>query len=102
VLIGWIFFRAESFGDLGYLLQKFIFIDGFHRYNGILLREALTVLLLIMVFAAFHLVSFRTGGLAQKLANANDPAWCASVSGGLLLLFLLAPAHSPEFIYFQF
>jgi len=102
VLIGWIFFRARNFGDLAYLLHKFIFIDGLHRYNGVTLREAVTVLVFIAAFLAFHFVSFRTGGLAHKLAVANDHVWCGCVTGGLLLLMLLAPSHSPEFIYFQF
>jgi alginate O-acetyltransferase complex protein AlgI len=102
VLIGWIFFRAERFGDLGHLLQKFVFIDGFHRYGGVRLREALTVVLLIAVFGTMHLISCRTGGLAKRLAVADNRAWCACVSGGILLLMLLAPSRSPEFIYFQF
>src|ERR1043166_200242 len=103
VLIGWIFFRAQNFHDLGCLLQKFIlFNGGFHRYNGVTFREAITVAGLIAAFVTFHLVSYRTGRLAQKLATANDQVWCGCVSAGLLMLMLLAPSHSPEFIYFQF
>ena len=102
VLIGWIFFRAENASDLGHLLSKFIFFDGFHRFNGVRLREALSVALIIAAFAACHIFSHRAGGIGHRLGAASDRAWCATVTGGFLMLLLLAPSRAPEFIYFQF
>jgi len=102
VLIGWILFRAQNFADAQHLLHKFIVFDGFHQAYGIYLREALSVLILIGLFTAIHLSSFRLAGLAQRLAHANAIVWCGCITGGLLLIMLLAPTRSPEFIYFQF
>jgi alginate O-acetyltransferase complex protein AlgI len=102
VLIGWIFFRAENFGDLQYLLHKFVIFDGFHRAYGIYLREALFTMVLIGGFAALHFTSFRLGGLANHLVKANQFAWSCGVTAGLFAVMILTPSRSPEFIYFQF
>lgn len=102
VLIGWIFFRAQNFGDLQHLLTKFIFFDGFHRFGGVRLREALSVVLLVIAFAICHGISYRVGGIGRRLGAASSGRWCVTVTGGLLLLLLLAPSRAPEFIYFQF
>ena len=102
VLVGWIFFRAENFSDLQYLLHKFVVFDGFHRAYGIYLREALFTMVLIGGFAVLHFTSFRLGGLANQLAKANRFAWCCGVTAGLFAVMILTPSRSPVFIYFQF
>ena len=102
VLIGWIFFRAENFGDLQYLLHKFVVFDGFHHAYGIYLREALLAMVLISGFAVLHFTSYCLGGLASHLAKASSLTWCCCVTAGLFLVMVLTPSHSPVFIYFQF
>jgi hypothetical protein len=102
ILVGWIFFRAGNFGDLTYLLHKFILFDGFYQRYGLYLREVLAVAILMIGFACFHFLSYRLEGLAAYFSRAGDWAWCGFVTGGILLIMLLAPSRSPEFIYFQF
>jgi alginate O-acetyltransferase complex protein AlgI len=102
VLIGWIFFRADNFADLQVLLHRFVCFDGFHRVNGIAVRDAAFVVILITVFFATHFVSFRLGGLAERMTRAGHLAWSALIVVGLFLVVTLTPTHSPEFIYFQF
>jgi alginate O-acetyltransferase complex protein AlgI len=102
ILIGWIFFRAQNLQDLGYLLSKFVIFDGFHQRYGLYLREVLAVVVLLVVFTLFHFMSYRVGVLASFFSRARDRAWCCYVTAGFLLLMLMAPSRSPEFIYFQF
>ena len=102
VLVGWIFFRAQNFSDLEYLVHKFVVFDGFHRAYGIYLREALFTLVLIAGFGLLHFVSFRLGGLAGRLTNGSRIVWCGGVMARLFAVMILTPARSPEFIYFQF
>jgi alginate O-acetyltransferase complex protein AlgI len=102
VLIGWILFRAQNFADMKHLLHKFVVFDGFRQAYGIYLREALSVMLLVAVFGILHFISYRVAGIAQRMGRANGLAWCGFVTASLFLLMLLAPARSPEFIYFQF
>jgi hypothetical protein len=102
VLIGWIFFRAESFGDIEYLVRKFVLFDGFRREYGIYLREALFAIVLIVGFGLLHATSYRLGGLATRLGQSNHLAWCCGITAGLFAVMILTPSRSPIFIYFQF
>ena len=102
VCIGWIFFRAENFADLQILLQRFVIFDGFHRYYGVALRDAVFVMLLIGGFFITHLLSYRLGGLANRIGRFGHVGWCACVVAGLFCVITLTPTKSPEFIYFQF
>jgi alginate O-acetyltransferase complex protein AlgI len=102
VLIGWILFRAENFGDVEYLVRKFVLFDGFRREYGIYLREALFAMVLIVGFGLLHATSYRLGGLAARLSRSNHLAWCFGVTAGLFAVMILTPSRSPVFIYFQF
>ena len=79
VLIGWIFFRAQSFADLQYLLHKFVFFDGFRSSYGIYLREVLTVGVLIVGFLLCHLLSYWRQGLANAIATQVGWRWTACI-----------------------
>jgi alginate O-acetyltransferase complex protein AlgI len=104
VMIGWVIFRSENFGQAGYMLAKLAFIDQsgatvlgwryiFTPYNTTLFVTGLIIALLPL----------NTGNMRQRLQAPRAPV---AALAGIALLFLsigaLAANGFNPFIYFQF
>lgn len=94
-LIGWIFFRAQTFGDSVWVLRQLAVPRG----NVIIPPVELGLLALVVVLA-FAEERFRW---FEKVAEG--PAWAYGIVCGLLLMFVELVGYTEKalpFVYFQF
>lgn len=98
VCVGWVFFRAQSFGDAGIILHHL-----FHPVVGTALSVAqiwmVGVILAVLVLG--HIVGAGVN-LARRERAMPEVVMGALLTGLLLLVLLLAPGDGKAFIYFQF
>jgi alginate O-acetyltransferase complex protein AlgI len=98
VCVGWVPFRAQSFGDAATLLEKM-----FLPTAGAVLDPAVVALvtaILALVLAAHLLASF--ADLPRLARRLPAPVLGGALAAGLLLVQLLTPDAGGTFIYFQF
>jgi alginate O-acetyltransferase complex protein AlgI len=97
VLLGWIFFRAESWGTATQYLSRLVTWshDGTHLISPYILPAAAGVLLV-------HLFIQKDRLWAQELVFRPFPVRILAYSSLALLLVCLAATDSAPFIYFQF
>jgi alginate O-acetyltransferase complex protein AlgI len=96
VLVCWVFFRAQTFGDAWIVLRKMAFLDrgGADWFH-------LQAVAAIGVAVAAHL-AVKLRGERELLPDLRRPlAWTATAAA-LLLVLLFAPFNANPFIYFQF
>ncbi|MFT5224144.1 MAG: alginate O-acetyltransferase complex protein AlgI, partial [Glaciecola sp.] len=96
VCLGWVFFRANSFGNALDVLGSMV-------SPGSLAAATPTVLALILVGLAIQYVP-RTWGLRLDVAVSHRPPVLVAIGGGIALLLIdaLGPEGIAPFIYFQF
>ncbi len=98
VCVGWVPFRAQSFGDAATLLEKM-----FRPSAGAVLEPAVVALvaaILALVLAAHLLASFVD--LPRLARRLPAPVLGLALAAGLILVQLLTPDAGGAFIYFQF
>jgi alginate O-acetyltransferase complex protein AlgI len=96
VLVTWVFFRAQTFGDAWTMLRKMAFLDT--RGASWLYVQALAAIGLAVV--AHVWVAARNE--RELLVDLRRPlAWTVAFAGILMVLFF-SPFSSNPFIYFQF
>jgi alginate O-acetyltransferase complex protein AlgI len=98
VCIGWVFFRAQTFGDAATILRHL-----FWPADGLTLATAqcLTVSLVLAAVVLGHLI----GTLGElRIRERRLPAFvvAGALAALLLCVLLLAPEDGKAFIYFQF
>lgn len=100
VLIGWVFFRANSVADAKLALTKMAHPSGM-LFNGEGKPEIVLPLILIGILMLRELRNER--GYKLRLTS-NDNIYVSAVSTALLVIIILMCAHfeSGQFIYFQF
>jgi len=97
VMVGWIFFRAESWSlAVEYLRRLFTW-----RSDGITLGSAYILPLTAVVFVT-HLIISKNRNVAAEISQYSVFVRVASYSTALLLLSSLVPADRVPFVYFQF
>lgn len=103
-LLGWLFFRVTDLSNLGYVVKKFVLIDGNFNITGIGLGGVypFTTLALFAGFAVLHGISWRLQGLDRWVLFRPSMVQHAVVLASLVALTLLWPTGSVPFIYFQF
>ncbi|HXH57893.1 MBOAT family protein [Iamia sp.] len=97
VCLGWVFFRAESFGNAFSLLWRLVAAPG--------IGDAVTPMLVFVIAAmiASQFVPIDVVKRAQAAFSRSVPALQAvALAVGLLLIDALGPEGVPPFIYFQF
>ncbi len=109
VCIGWVFFRADTFGSAMEIIAKLLTFGEAAREPGARLALSLPTItdpIVFMVLPAILVVLFAgqiISGLASKtkivMPKSLDVLYVASM---VLLLLIFAPDSSPKFIYFQF
>ena len=98
VCVGWVFFRAQSFGDAGIILQHL-----FQPEWGLSLSrpQIWTVGVILAVLVAGHALGAFID-LTKRERVLPEVVMGAVLTGLLLLVLMLAPDESKAFIYFQF
>ncbi len=114
VMVGWVFFRAETFGQAWAFLRAMVGVsdgDGASFYPALYLDSELWVIFLVAVVGACPLVPYlqkRLENVASDRSAARWPAWVESASAVALMVLLVVSSmklasttHNP-FIYFRF
>lgn len=101
VCIGWVFFRAQNFGDAAHILRKLCFLgtggsQSLSKYTCFLIALTLSFDLV-----AYHFEKRKIGFMAVA---ERSPALLNSLvyASAILLLLIFSPHQSSPFIYFQF
>jgi alginate O-acetyltransferase complex protein AlgI len=98
VSVGWVFFRAQTFGDAGTVLGHLFWPAA---GSGLGRRQVGTVLAVLGVLAAGHVVGAR-GDLRRRERVLPEAVLGGALAALLLLVLLLSPEDGKAFIYFQF
>ena len=103
VLVAWVFFRADSIGDAGYVLRHALTGLDMTSFRAIAGTEYFLVsVLLIAAMEGVHVLE-RHGAMRQLLDEKPLALRWAFYYGLLFLILSFGMFHSPmEFIYFQF
>ncbi len=102
VLLAWIPFRVQDFGDLYYSISKFIFID-FEVYDVIqftFLHK--TSVFLLTLFILLHFISFRKGNIIEIVSKYNLKIWIVLLTVISLSIVFFYNGNPEDFIYFRF
>ncbi|MGY6560055.1 MAG: MBOAT family O-acyltransferase [Nitritalea sp.] len=102
VMLGWIFFRANSAGDAWYILSQLLSWSGSQLWTGFsAINFYLSLLLIAFLFGVQLLQYYGILGLYDK--HSRLPRWLVN-TGYFVLLFLISifGVSSNAFIYFQF
>ncbi len=98
VCVGWVFFRAQTFGDAGVILARLAW-----PFEGQMVSEVAAtgaVAFLLLVFFCHLIGTFVDLKRVERWLPA--PALGATLAGLVLLTQLLMPQDGKAFIYFQF
>jgi alginate O-acetyltransferase complex protein AlgI len=106
VLIGWVFFRAETLGDAAVYIKRMFLFD-FKSFDIIYDKELLVVLIIAAVFAFSNL--FRIGRISQNFLYREEHNSSGHTAMTLIsiILFVLCVSYVVSsgfnpFIYFRF
>jgi alginate O-acetyltransferase complex protein AlgI len=101
VCIGWVIFIVNDWHRLGFYLGKMLFLDP--RFSNPLsfVNGHQLIVLMMLAFAAGHIVSYRIDGFAPFLSRLSAPRWAMCMILGVCILYLFA-AGQMSFIYFRF
>lgn len=102
VIFTFIAFRVRDFDQMIYSMQKYIFLD-FSTYHTLeIIKSNELTMILIILFALLHFISYRQGNLAEKLSNLKLTHWLLFLTSIFLLIALFYVGGPREFIYFNF
>jgi len=97
VLVGWVFFRAQSWtAACGYLHRMLTWDHGGMRLVSPFILAALAIV------AAAHLLIKKDRNWAQEIPQMSVPARIAAYASLLLLVVCFGATDAAPFIYFQF
>jgi alginate O-acetyltransferase complex protein AlgI len=94
VIVGWVFFRAASFGDAWHLLRAMA--GGYGASLGVL-QDSWVILVVIAVGGAIALIAPNTFEIGPRFRTRHAVAF-----GVLLAVCVLRFSESSPFLYFQF
>jgi alginate O-acetyltransferase complex protein AlgI len=98
VVVGWVFFRAQTFGQAGTVL-----IHMFTPTDGLSLRPAAELLVVVCLSLTFLGAWIGTHmNLAGAERRIPAPVMGAALAAVILFALLLFPEDCRTFIYFQF
>jgi hypothetical protein len=101
VLLGWIFFRAQSLADMMLIWSRILDPALYNAYQSHILAEQIPVMIVAMVFLALEFIQ-------RKRSHLLDVDWLSSrwrfpvYCSALLSILLLGSGTKTEFIYFRF
>lgn len=99
VLFTWLFFRADSFGDAFYMLNKFIYWEN----SDLLLRTIIISLTFVLITLLFDLLEYYLESHIILSKICSLPVRAGILSGMALLTISYMLSNKPlPFVYFQF
>jgi alginate O-acetyltransferase complex protein AlgI len=98
VCIGWVLFRAQSFGDAGTILARLVTPK---TGRALPVHDVLTVTAILALVLVGHVIG-GTVDLKKVERRIPAPVLGMGLAGLAILLFLLGPSDARAFIYFQF
>ncbi|GKU76327.1 MBOAT family protein [Paenibacillus sp. L3-i20] len=102
-VIGWVFFRANSWSDAIYMLKKMTMMDGIQFTKEHLLLLALVAGLYLLHIIEYVIVkNFKRWSLAWEFSIPAIIRGAIYAIVAIVLLMLLMNGESSSFIYFQF
>jgi alginate O-acetyltransferase complex protein AlgI len=104
VCIGWVFFRAESLGDAGFVLSHLFSSSGESSVLRANVAHPVILWMLIAGLMVAEWVQRNRPDLVGSIRGAQLPAiaWRYTLVAAILLSYALAQQGSQPFIYFQF
>ncbi len=104
--VAWVFFRAESFFDAGYVLfhafEGITDLSTYFRSQMISPRGLLPILIYIAILAAYDYLDYLGVAIAKIGETKKLFQWILYVSIGLIIVFCSQKGVAAEFVYFQF
>jgi alginate O-acetyltransferase complex protein AlgI len=97
VLMGWIFFRSQSWADANQYLRRLVLWN----HDGTRLISPFILSTLVVVFLA-HLIFNKDYNWAQEIPQRSVPVRIVNYTALALLIACLGATDSSPFIYFQF
>lgn len=104
VFLGWLIFRVKNTDHLGYVINKFIFLDfssGIYEIISFCIQNKFLILL-IFTFFYLHILSYKIKNIVERINSLKLKYWFFFIAFVMLLLFMFTPSLNTAFIYFQF
>ncbi len=104
VFFGWLLFRVSNVNDLFFLIKKYLIFDfsnGAVEFTKMFDQFSIPIIFMGL-FLILHIYSYFNQDLIERIAKSDLFYWILNLLMICLGLFFLAPAHSVQFIYFQF
>jgi len=105
VFLGWVLFRVSgSLDELTYCVRKYVVFDFQLSLSSLGLGNyrPFTTALIVVGFLILHFVSWKIGGIADRLNTASRAVQLSVYAAAAFVIIALWPQESASFIYFQF
>ena len=102
IFLAWIPFRVHETDQMWYAMNKFVFFD--FQLNGLLefLLVNKFVMLIMMIFAILHFISYIKPDMIFRLSNLKLYNWTIFATIIIILVIFFYNGNSEDFIYFRF
>lgn len=102
VFLAWIPFRVSDIDYAIYAMQKYVFFDfGMTGVKSLLIAQKIPVVL-IMIFAILHFVSYMKPNLVEQISRLKLVSWGLVITIILALVVFFYDGNPEDFIYFRF
>ena len=102
IIFTFIAFRIQDFDHMLYSMKKYIFLDFSTAQTIEIIKSNELITVLIVLFIALHIISYKQGNLAEKISNFRSVYWMLFLTTIFLLIALFYVGTAQQFIYFEF
>jgi len=102
VFLAWIPFRVSDLDGALYAINKFLFLDFLYSETLQIIITNRTPIIILILFFAFHLISYSTPNLRQKISDLKTGYWFIFLTLIILVILLFYDGNPENFIYFRF
>jgi alginate O-acetyltransferase complex protein AlgI len=104
VFLGWLLFRNQDSATLLHCIRKYVLFDFNFSLSSLGLGNVnpFLVVLILMLFVFLHALSYRIGGIANRLDQMRGWRLRLVYAVSVAILIALWPQTETAFIYFQF
>lgn len=104
VFLGWLLFRNQDSATLLYCIRKYVLFDFNFGLSSLGLGNVnpFLVVLILILFVFLHALSYRIGGIANRLDRMRGWRLRLAYAVSVAILIALWPQTETAFIYFQF
>lgn len=102
VFLTFIAFRVQNLDHMIYSMKKYVLIDFETSQTIQIIKDNEFAILLVILFAVLHYISFKQGNLSEKISKLKLYQWGLILFGMILPISLFYLGSPQEFIYFEF